>query len=468
MSEARSWIDRLEGRLVRRRSRALHGTWIVAVSGGGDSVGLLRALHQLAPSAGLRLSVAHLDHGVRGEAARADAAFVAELAASLGLPFDLGRWEPARAGHFETDARRARYDWLVSVARSRGAGVVAVGHTRDDQAETILHRILRGTGPHGLAGIPARRQLVADPEIQLVRPLLEVSRDEIRDYLRGLGQPCREDASNADLTRTRARIRHDLLPKLAAEYNPKVAAALVRLGKLAAASGRAIEADVRQTAAAAVITRMPDCMVLKHGFLQSIPAFLRAEVLRRLWREAGWPEASMSARQWRRLAALVRRDEIPRTEIGAGVAVLTEQYFLVLHRRPMTPVAPKAPDPAGPIALPVPGSASVPWAGGRVVASLDPGVPGHESIDVDRLALPLSIRKPASGDRFAPLGMGGKSTPLADFFRGRGVPRHLRARTPLVCDRSGIVWVVGHRIAERVKVTGETRQRLMMKWHQDP
>ena len=213
-------------------------TWVVAVSGGGDSVGLLRLLHQLGPSAGLRLSVAHLDHGVRGEAAREDAAFVAGLAASLGLPFDLGRWQPSRPGHFESDARRARYDWLAEVARSRGAGVVAVGHTRDDQAETILHRILRGTGPRR-AGRHARDagRLAEDPEIELVRPLLDVSREQIRDYLQALGQPCREDASNADITRTRARIRHDLLPKLAAEYNPKVAEALVRLGELAAASG---------------------------------------------------------------------------------------------------------------------------------------------------------------------------------------------------------------------------------------
>ena len=118
----------------------------------------------------------------------------------------------------------------------RGAGVVAVGHNRDDQAETILHRILRGTGPRGLAGMPRAGDSPRDPEIELARPLLDVSREQIRDYLQSLGQACREDASNADITRTRARIRHDLLPRLAAEYNPKVAEALVRLGELAAAS----------------------------------------------------------------------------------------------------------------------------------------------------------------------------------------------------------------------------------------
>ncbi len=166
----------------------------------GDSVGLLRVLGQVAPPLGLCVSVAHLDHGVRGEAARADAEFVEALANSLGLAFDLGRWQPVRAGQFESDARRARYDWLIQVARSRGAGAVAVGHTRDDQAETILHRILRGTGPRGLAGIPARRVLAKDPRLSLVRPLLSVSRREIREFLAGLDQPFREDETNAALS----------------------------------------------------------------------------------------------------------------------------------------------------------------------------------------------------------------------------------------------------------------------------
>ena len=143
-----TWIDRIRRRIKRWcRPRGLGKVWVVAVSAGGDSVALLRVLHQLAKGADLRLSVAHLDHGVRGEAARADAAFVVELAESLGLPCDLGQWKPARAAHLESDARRARYAWLLEMARARRASVVAVAHTSDDQAETILHRIVRGTGP---------------------------------------------------------------------------------------------------------------------------------------------------------------------------------------------------------------------------------------------------------------------------------------------------------------------------------
>jgi len=330
-----SWIDRL-GRRIKRwcRPRGLGKVWVVAVSGGGDSIALLRVLHQRAKEADLRLSVAHLDHGVRGESARADAAFVVELAGSLGLPCDLGEWKPARAAHFESDARRARYAWLLELAQARGASVVAVAHTSDDQAETILHRIVRGTGLRGLSGMPRRRLLSSDPKVSLVRPLLDVSRSELRDYLVALGQPFHEDQSNADLARTRARIRHDLLPKLVAEYNPRVAEALVRLGALAEAMQRSLESSLDELERAAVITKAPDCVVLKQAFLSSVPLFLRTEVLRRVWRRAGWPEQGMSARRWWRLAVLAKRKSIPKVMIGAGVAASTESFCLVLRRSP--------------------------------------------------------------------------------------------------------------------------------------
>ncbi len=395
---------------------------------------------------------------------RTDAEFVAELAASLGLPFDLGQWRPTRAGHFESDARHVRYRWLVEIARSRGAAAVAVGHTRDDQAETILQRIVRGTGLVGLAGIPRWRVLATDPEIALVRPLLSASRNDIREYLAELGQPFREDETNADLTRTRARIRHDLLPKLAAESNPRIADALVRLGEHAAAAQRAIETEARELEPAAIISFSEDCLVLEQSFLGSVPAFLRTEVLRRLWRRAGWPEGEMSARRWRRLAALVRAGDIPRTEIGAGVNLATDKAFLILWRSRSIPVPAPRLACIEPILLEAPGAVPVPWAGGRVVATFDTGESAGEWIDFDRVVLPLMIRTPIPGDRFEPLGMNGRHTSLADFFRGRRVPRDRRTSTPLVCDRNGIIWVVGHRIADRVKVTGQTRCRLGLRW----
>jgi tRNA(Ile)-lysidine synthase len=466
MSVREPWIDRVERRLARWCAQGLGKAWLIAVSGGGDSVGLLRILHSLAGPLGLRLSVAHLDHGARGEVSRADAAFTAALAGSLELPFVLGTWRPTRSGHFESDARRARYEWLTEAARARGASVIAMGHTRDDQAETILHRIVRGTGPRGLAGMPRTRILASKPRITLARPLLGVSRQDVRDYLAELKQPFREDDSNADLTRTRARLRHDLLPKLASEYNPNVVPALIRLGSLASSLENAIDADLRAFEKSVVLARAPDCVVLKHGVLQSIPFFLRTELLRRVWRNAGWPEASMSSRRWRRIAALVQNQEIPRVEVGARVEVSTEQFCLVLRRVPASASLSLASEPRVRIPLVVPGLTSVPWADGAIEARVDPGpgAPTAETIDLEQVSLPLIVRTAAVGDRFEPLGMDGQSMPLADFYRGRNVRREHRARVPLVCDQTGIIWVIGHRIADRVKVSEQTRRKLGLHW----
>lgn len=442
-------------RRVLRRLEVGPGGVVVAVSGGSDSVGLLRLLHALAAERGLRLAVAHLNHGARGPEADADAAFVAALAESLGLPCAVGSWAPDRPGHFEADARRARYRFLEAVARDRGASAVAVGHTRDDQAETILHRILRGTGPRGLAGMPARRALAEG--VALVRPLLDASRAEVRAYLDTLGQPYREDRTNADPAHTRARLRHDLLPTLAADYNPRVAEALVRLGRLAAQAERARDARLAELERAIVLETGDDAVRLRRADLRSVPPFDRVELLRRVWRRLGWPEDGMDRRRWARLAALVARDPAPRTAVGGKVELRAVGEHLIL-RRPPAPMPPPLPR-----ALPVPGA--VAWEGGRVVAAPDPdpAAPWSERIDRDRLAGPLLVRAPRPGDRFRPLGLGA-DVRLAGFLRTRHFPPERRALMPLVCDADGIVWVVGHRIADRVKRTAATTRTLGLRW----
>ncbi len=343
---------------------------------------------------------------------------------------------------------------------------MAVGHTRDDQAETILHRIVRGTGPSGLAGIPATRRLAADPPITLVRPLLTVSRDEIRDYLAELGQPYREDQSNTDLARTRARIRHDLLPKLASEYNPKVAEALVRLGSLTASFQTAIEADLRKLVRASVITKTPDAIVLKHPYLSSIPSFLRAEVLRRVWRSAGWPEAGMSAKRWRRLAALAQNKDIAPVEIGEHVTISTDRFFLVLRRSPRTRDRLLGSKQRGA------DRARVSRFGARPLGELSNRSANGSRRRTGRIpssststrftfrCMSAHRRRPIGSSRW---GWEARAMPLADFFRGRHIPRDQRARTPLVCDQLGIIWVAGHRIADRVKRTEQTSRTLGLR-----
>ncbi len=423
---------------------------VVAVSGGGDSVGLLRALHSL----GFRPSVAHLDHGARGEEGRADARFVADLADGLNLPFDLGHWTPTRPGHFEADARAARYGWLAEVATRRGARAVAVGQTLDDQAETILHRIVRGTGVGGLAGMAKVRRLA--PGLALVRPLLGVSRREIRDYMAAIGQEFRDDSTNRDTSKTRARLRLDLLPRLARDYNPAVAEALVRLGRLASGSSRALARQVREWTRQVVVAAEADRITLDRPALARLGPFERAEVIRRAWRDAGWPERAMDDRRWRRLAALAIADR-PTLSAGAKVEVTVSPDRITLVRSPRPPTSPRS----APVTLPIPGSAE--WEGWRIEAILGADGPRDETVDRDRLSPPVVVRQAEPGDRFEPLGLAGRGQSLNDFFRGRRVERADRERVPIVSDRDGIVWVVGHRIAHRARVTEATRRPLGLR-----
>ena len=457
MSVREPWIDRVERRLARWCEQGLGKAWVVAVSGGGDSVGLLRVLHQLAGPLGLRLSVAHLDHGVRGEAARADAAFVAALAGSLDLPFVLGAWQPTRSGHFESDARRARYDWLTEAARARGASVIAVGHTRDDQAETILHRIVRGTGPRGLAGMPRTRLLASKPRITLARPLLGVSRREVRDYLAELKQPFREDASNADLSRTRARIRHDLLPKLAAEYNPNVALALVRLGSLASSFERAVDADLRSWSGRRLspMHRIASCS--STASCGRFPSFSGRKCCAGCGGTPAGPKRACrrgGGGGWRPWFKTTRS---PGSRSVPAWRFRPSSCFLVLRRLP-APASSSVGNRSSGTNPPRRARADGRTLGGwrdRCTDRSRPEDSRAETIDLERVSLPLVVRTAAAGDRFDPLGMDGQSMPLADFFRGRHVRREHRTRVPLVCDQNGIIWVVGHRIADRVKVNEE-------------
>ncbi len=445
-------------RPVRRWLRSGLGTrWVVAVSGGSDSVGLLCALREIREKLGLSLSVAHLDHGVRGEASRADAAFVEGLARRLDLPFDVGQWRPTRPGHFEADARAARLTWLREVATKREASTVALGHTRDDQAETILHRIVRGTGIHGLAGMPVRRAL--GDKVTLVRPLLSSSRDEIQKYLNSIHQEFREDATNLDFSHTRARLRHDLLPKLAAEYNPKVADALIRLGRQAAGSSHVFRSTIEQITC--VSGSDENRLLFSRKRLMMLPPFLRAEAIRLAWRKAGWPEGAMTEGCWRRLASRARSSRPGPWDAGGGIVASTDGNVFSL-RRAMPALQTERCIPPEPLPLSIPGIAI--WLDERLVVTLDIDAPRDETIDLDCVRPPLSVRAPRPGDRFAPLGMDGHETPLNDFFRGRRMAQSDRAKTPLLCDELGILWVVGHRIAERVRVTDATTRIAGLSW----
>jgi tRNA(Ile)-lysidine synthase len=286
---------------------------VVALSGGPDSVALVRALVAVRPDPGVSLVLAHLNHLLRGADSDADEAFVADLHASLAGTavnvhlqthrLDVAALARQEGDNLEAVARRRRYSWLAEVARAHGLHHVATGHTADDQAETVLHRLLRGTGLEGLRGIAARRPL--EPGVEVVRPLLRVGRDEVRAYLRDIDQPARHDASNDDLHFTRNRIRHQLLPLLTRDYNPRIIEILGRLADQAEEVWQEEEQAGRDLLARAEMPRAGALVVLDPAVLrQGAPRTVRT-ALRLVWQREGWGMGEMNFAHWHRIAALV-------------------------------------------------------------------------------------------------------------------------------------------------------------------
>ena len=230
-------VDRaLRGLGVSESGQAL----VVGLSGGGDSVALLDAIVALEARRGVRAIAAHLDHGLRPDSGD-DAAFCRSLCEGLGVTFrlaaaDVGARAARERGGIEQAARRERYEFLDAVRRETGASAIAVAHTRDDQAETLLLRLLRGAGATGLGGMRPRRG-------RIVRPLLQVSREEVRAHLRDRGLSWREDPTNTDLKRVRNRIRHELVPYLEARFNPALREGLARTADILAAEAAHLRAE---------------------------------------------------------------------------------------------------------------------------------------------------------------------------------------------------------------------------------
>lgn len=312
-------------------------TMLVAVSGGADSVALLRALHAVrAPGPG-RLVVAHFNHALRNEADD-DETFVRQLAASLGLECAVGQADrppgkPRPTSRIEEAARRVRYDFLRATAAQIGARYVATAHTADDQAETVLHRIVRGTGVAGLAGMRRARPL--SDGVTLVRPLLAVRRAELTVYLAEIGQPFREDATNAERRFTRNRLRHELLPQLAEQYNPNVADALVRLSQLAGEAQDIVDKLVADLLRRAVQFQ-GGLVLFDRSRLSEEPRYLVREVLVTAWRRQGWPEQAMGFAEWESLADLLLGPETksaPTSRMLPGGITVQSQPGTMLMKR---------------------------------------------------------------------------------------------------------------------------------------
>jgi tRNA(Ile)-lysidine synthase len=285
---------------------------VVAVSGGPDSVALLRAVLGARGRSQAPVILAHLNHQLRGADSDGDEQFVIDLhekltaggVVSLALVHQrLDVKAAAEGANLEAHARQLRYGWLAEVARTHGVGLVATGHTASDQAETVLHHLLRGTGVAGLRGISPRRELA--PGIEVVRPLLRVGREEVLAYLGELGQGYRVDHSNTDTRFTRNRLRAELLPLLRAQYNPRVDEVLARLAEQADEVCREEEERARALLGEVELPRAGNRVILDTRRLGEARPRLVCTLLRLIWTREDWPTGEMGYDDWQRVAKLV-------------------------------------------------------------------------------------------------------------------------------------------------------------------
>jgi len=455
-------------------------TVVIGVSGGPDSLCLLHALKQLRNELGINLHVGHLDHGIRGEESREDAAFVEGLARSWGMLASVERGDvPSYAERhklaIEEAARHVRYSFLGRVVQELGAQCIAVGHNADDQVETILMHWMRGSGLGGLRGILPVQALGAEawwsgPTVKLVRPLLEVSRSEIESYCQGHSLDPRFDRSNLDLTYHRNRIRHELLPHLES-FNPRIREVLRRSSRvitddydyLRLQGLQAWESLAREGEDTVTFPLQPWQQL--HPSLQR--QLLREAIhrLRKSLRNIDWIHVEQAR------LGVEQKATGTRITLPQGLFLFKGYDEFVIGEEVPWPPLPLLMGPELPLAIP--GLTPLPASEWQAEASimhredmpreaLVGRDPWQAHLDLDRTGKRLTLRGRRTGDRFQPLGMGEKAKALTEFMIDAKIPQHIRDRVPLVVSPRHIVWVAGWRVDERAKITDGTEKVLRL------
>lgn len=435
------------GEAIRRGRLLADGDPVlVAVSGGADSVALVLALAELG-RARWRLAVAHVRHGLRGAASEEDAAFVARLAAELDLPFVDLDGQIADGPGLEERARERRYEALLGAAARGRYRRIALGHTRDDQAETLLHRLVRGSGRHGLGAMRAVR---ADG---VVRPLLGSTRESVLTFLRERGRTWREDASNLDRRHARNRIRHLVLPLIERELEPRAREALARAAEILGEEDEWLDAEAR---ARLRLVARGDALASER--LGELPRPLARRVVRLWLEERRGDLRGIALEHVDRIVALTGAGPSRAVSIPRGIA-----------RRRGDEIRWGAPD-RGRAVDPVPLTPGRPARFGDYRLTITPtrgrrsrGGPWRAVFD--RVAIDLGelhVRAPIRGDRLRPLGLGGTKK-LQDLFVDAKVPREERATHPVVECGGEILWLPGIARAARAAVGPETRETLVVR-----
>ncbi len=475
---------------------------VVGVSGGADSVCLLHVLAKWRKGPGLRLHVAHLNHQLRGVESEADSEYMSNLAGSLGIPITIDRQDVAayrieRNCSIEEAARELRYTFLARVAREVGANRIAIGHTRDDQVETILMHILRGTGITGLCGLAPCSPMAYDSQgmswptpppslrakrsnLLVIRPLLDITREETTSYCQEHQLAPRIDSSNLSLSFFRNRLRLQLLPLLR-QYNPSVDQALLRLADIAKEDSALIE----QQASGLwdeVARQENNTIYLDRKQIASLPIALQRHLLRAAVTRLAGDTRDIEASHIEAARSLLNKPASKRISLPHGLICHGGYDELVIASAAKQSQLPPCPFPPlpGEFPLKVPGKTVSP--GWKVIASIvrervaspsSRGAPGTSEgncqsnlvahFDLHKTGTELFVRQRRPGDRFQPLGM---SMPkkLYEFMVDAKIPRSWRGRIPIVCSPQQIIWVVGWRIDDRVKTTEASKEIIRLEF----
>ncbi len=456
-------IERLEAQVVDAAGRcglAHDDLLVVAVSGGPDSLAMLHALARTRRATSLRLHAAHLDHGLRGEESREDAAFVSKACRGLGIDLtsdavDTGAYRSAHRLSLEDAARRLRYGFLARVAAAQGARAVALGHTLDDQAETVLMNIVRGAGLTGLRGMSeSTTRNIDGADVLLFRPFLGgVSRSDTEGYCEALGLQPRHDSSNSSPLMLRNRVRHEVMPSLA-RINPQIRDAVLRLSAGARRDLDHVERTV-DAAWAEVVEEQGASTSIDRAAFAGLDDAVGAHLLRRV---VGLAADGLSDLELGHVDEML---DLLKGPAGRSLDLPGGLVFSVGYRTAQ--VGPTGLDtcPLPPLEseteLAVPGETAV--GGWRVVAEVG-GAPGDAQAGAMSAAIcssaargGLRVRGRRPGDRFQPLGMAGTKK-LQDFMVDSRIDRSWRDRVPLVVGEGGIAWVVGWRLAEWARPSG--------------
>ncbi len=433
---------------------------LVGVSGGPDSLALLHLLNRLREDLQCGLYACHLDHMFRGGEAEADARLVESLARQWRVPFVMERvnvpeYVERHGLSPQQGAREVRYRFYRETAARLGASRVALGHQADDQAETVLLSLIRGTGLKGLGGIPPVREGV------FIRPLLETRRKQIESYCQSYGIPYRVDSSNLKEVYLRNRVRLELIPLLEEKYNPGVVDSLNRLAVIVRDEDGYLEAVARRALDDAAESGEEGKITFFIEKMNCYPPAIKRRMVMMAYRALAGHRRSPAFEHVERVigAASCRRFR-GKIELPGGICLVKRHRFLEMIRNRSGPQVPFYQYP-----LKVPGVTRIPEVGRSILAetveAAGVGDPRRFSadqavLDQETLQGPLCVRRRRDGDVFFPLGAGGR-VKLKKFFIDLKVPREKRDAIPIVTCGNDIVWVAGFRPGEPWRVTGETR-----------